>query len=189
MCLLKDETEEKLKQQRLGQIQHQQKLIRWNSRKNTGTGAVSCLTLHFLSLFFFRLDLVHLSPIRLPSLADLNLFHLSLPVRRHALCFFVLALFFSCFSSSSFESFFLSFVWFLDFGFLGCALWTCLPFSDRSPGLLGQQRNALRWGKCHWGGMLKALVKFWFTGCFKKFNPQVKWFHVCVTFACSDQWD
>lgn len=44
MCLLQDETEEKLKQQRMRQLRHQQKLVRWNRRKLTPTSLTfSCL--------------------------------------------------------------------------------------------------------------------------------------------------
>ncbi|XP_056253527.1 hydroperoxide isomerase ALOXE3 [Seriola aureovittata] len=46
LCLLKDETEEKLKQQRLRHLQHQQKIIRWRMYVD---GAPQCLDINSLS--------------------------------------------------------------------------------------------------------------------------------------------
>ncbi|XP_029303447.1 hydroperoxide isomerase ALOXE3 isoform X2 [Cottoperca gobio] len=59
LCLLKDETEEKLKQQRLRQLQHQQKLIRWRMFVD---GAPQCVDLNSLSELGPNLSYTHMSP-------------------------------------------------------------------------------------------------------------------------------
>ncbi|KAK9537042.1 hypothetical protein VZT92_006780 [Zoarces viviparus] len=58
LCLLKDETEEKLKQQRLKQLQLQQKLIRWRSFVD---GAPQCVDLNSLSELGPNLSYTHKS--------------------------------------------------------------------------------------------------------------------------------
>ncbi|XP_049895442.1 polyunsaturated fatty acid lipoxygenase ALOX15B [Epinephelus moara] len=59
LCLLKDETEEKLKQQRLGLLQHQQKLFGWREFVN---GAPQCVDLKSLSELGPNLSYTHKSP-------------------------------------------------------------------------------------------------------------------------------
>ncbi|XP_037603547.1 polyunsaturated fatty acid lipoxygenase ALOX15B [Sebastes umbrosus] len=59
LCLLKDETEEKLKQQRLRQLQHQQKLIRWRTYVD---GAPQCVDLNSPSELGPNLSYTHKSP-------------------------------------------------------------------------------------------------------------------------------
>ncbi|XP_042355980.1 polyunsaturated fatty acid lipoxygenase ALOX15B isoform X2 [Plectropomus leopardus] len=59
LCLLKDETEETLKQQRLKQLQHQQKLIRWRLFVD---GAPHCADLKSLSELGSNLSYTHRSP-------------------------------------------------------------------------------------------------------------------------------
>ncbi|XP_070700224.1 polyunsaturated fatty acid lipoxygenase ALOX15B [Pempheris klunzingeri] len=59
LCLLKDETEEKLKQHRLRQLQHQQKLFRWCRFVD---GAPQCVDLSGLSELGPNLSYTHKSP-------------------------------------------------------------------------------------------------------------------------------
>ncbi|XP_036974769.1 polyunsaturated fatty acid lipoxygenase ALOX15B isoform X2 [Acanthopagrus latus] len=59
LCLLKDETEEKLKQQRLKQLQHQQKLFRW---RRFVDGAPSCLDVNSVTELGPNLSYTHKSP-------------------------------------------------------------------------------------------------------------------------------
>ncbi|XP_059207913.1 hydroperoxide isomerase ALOXE3 [Centropristis striata] len=59
LCLLQDETEEKLKQQRVKQLQHQQKLIRWCKFVD---GAPQCVDLNSLSELGPNLRYPHNSP-------------------------------------------------------------------------------------------------------------------------------
>ncbi|XP_070773472.1 polyunsaturated fatty acid lipoxygenase ALOX15B [Enoplosus armatus] len=59
LCLLKDETEEKLKQQRLRQLQLQQKLIRWRKFVD---GAPQCVDLSSASELGPNLSYTHKSP-------------------------------------------------------------------------------------------------------------------------------
>nr|XP_046267353.1 polyunsaturated fatty acid lipoxygenase ALOX15B [Scatophagus argus]XP_046267354.1 polyunsaturated fatty acid lipoxygenase ALOX15B [Scatophagus argus] len=59
LCLLKDETEEKLKQHRLTQLQHQQKLIRWRKFVD---GAPHCVDLERPSELGPNLSYTHKSP-------------------------------------------------------------------------------------------------------------------------------
>ncbi|KAG8008381.1 Arachidonate 15-lipoxygenase B, partial [Nibea albiflora] len=58
LCLLKDEKEDILKQQRLGQLQHQQKLIRWRKFVD---GAPQCVDLNSLSELGPNLSYTHQS--------------------------------------------------------------------------------------------------------------------------------
>nr|XP_020442878.1 arachidonate 15-lipoxygenase B-like [Monopterus albus] len=59
LCLLKDETEEKLKQQRIKQLQHQHKLLRWQTFVD---GAPHCVDLKSLSELGPNLSYTHKSP-------------------------------------------------------------------------------------------------------------------------------
>ncbi|KAM9348490.1 polyunsaturated fatty acid lipoxygenase ALOX15B [Symphorus nematophorus] len=59
LCLLKDETEEKLKQQRLRQLQHQQKIIRWRKFVD---GAPQCADLNSSSELGPNLSYTNKSP-------------------------------------------------------------------------------------------------------------------------------
>ncbi|KAF1378100.1 hypothetical protein PFLUV_G00186430 [Perca fluviatilis] len=59
LCLLKDETEEKLKQQRLRQLQNQQKLIRWRKFVD---GAPQCVDVSSVSELGPNLSYTHTSP-------------------------------------------------------------------------------------------------------------------------------
>ncbi|XP_040906769.1 polyunsaturated fatty acid lipoxygenase ALOX15B [Toxotes jaculatrix] len=59
LCLMKDETEEKLKQQRLKELQHQQKLIRWQTFVD---GAPQCVDVNSLSELGPNLSYTHKSP-------------------------------------------------------------------------------------------------------------------------------
>ncbi|XP_053188070.1 polyunsaturated fatty acid lipoxygenase ALOX15B [Scomber japonicus] len=59
LCLLKDETDEKLKQQRLQQLHHQQKLIRWSKHVD---GAPLCVDLNSVSELGPNLSYTHNSP-------------------------------------------------------------------------------------------------------------------------------
>ncbi|XP_070839453.1 polyunsaturated fatty acid lipoxygenase ALOX15B [Chaetodon trifascialis] len=59
LCLLKDETEEKLKQQRLRLLQHQQKLIRWRKFVD---GAPQCVDLNSMSELGPNLSYTNKSP-------------------------------------------------------------------------------------------------------------------------------
>ncbi|KAM7373859.1 hypothetical protein PAMP_006549 [Pampus punctatissimus] len=59
LCLLKDETDEKLKQLRLRQLQHQQKLIRWRKYID---GAPHCVDLNSVSELGPNLSYTHNSP-------------------------------------------------------------------------------------------------------------------------------
>ncbi|KAF3705496.1 Arachidonate 15-lipoxygenase B [Channa argus] len=59
LCLLRDETEEKLKQHRVRQLQHQQKLIRWHEFVD---GAPQCVDLSSLSELGLNLSYTHKSP-------------------------------------------------------------------------------------------------------------------------------
>ncbi|XP_038564779.1 polyunsaturated fatty acid lipoxygenase ALOX15B isoform X2 [Micropterus salmoides] len=60
LCLPKDETEEKLKQQRLRQLQRQQKLIRWRKFVD---GAPQCVDLKSISELGPNLSYTHKSPV------------------------------------------------------------------------------------------------------------------------------
>ncbi|XP_047463520.1 polyunsaturated fatty acid lipoxygenase ALOX15B [Mugil cephalus] len=59
LCLMKDETEEKLKQHRLKQIKHQQKLIRWGVFVD---GAPQCVDVKTMSELGPNLSYTHKSP-------------------------------------------------------------------------------------------------------------------------------
>ncbi|XP_035522311.1 polyunsaturated fatty acid lipoxygenase ALOX15B [Morone saxatilis] len=59
LCLLKDETEEKLKQHRLRQLQHQQKIIRW---RKFIEGTPQCVDLNKMSELGPNLSYTHKSP-------------------------------------------------------------------------------------------------------------------------------
>ncbi|KAK2827965.1 hypothetical protein Q5P01_018999 [Channa striata] len=59
LCLLRDETEEKLKQHRLRQLQHQQTLIRWHTFVD---GAPQCVDLNSVSELGPNLSNTHKSP-------------------------------------------------------------------------------------------------------------------------------